>query len=305
MLSRKLFTAAIVAGLVSVGATAQAHEGEHTGTAKPDTSGDAVYLTARLNGANEVPTPGGPAVGDKDGFARAFVKIQGNQVSFGLKWRGISAPTAGHIHAGAAGVNGPVSVGFFGQALASSLRAGVGTVTVDDPAILKSLKKNPRQFYANLHNADFPGGAVRGQFQKTKPFDVESVLALGETLEADADGAQEIQAPGGPLVGDPDGEAKWQIRPTPHQVKYSVTWSGIAAPSLGHIHQAQAGANGPVVVDIFGALPASFSGAAGAVQAVDRALLKGLKTNPADFYTNIHTAEFPGGAVRGQLSAAH
>jgi hypothetical protein len=59
------------------------------------------------------------------------------------------------------------------------------------------------------------------------------------------------------------------------------------------------------VVDFFGALPASFSGAAGAVQAVDPALLRSLRTNPAGFYTNLHTAEFPGGAVRGQLSAAH
>ena len=176
MLSRKLFTAAIVAGLMSVGTAAQAHDGEHHEPVKPVTSGKPVYLTAFLNGAKEVPTPGGPAVGDTDGFAQALVKIQGNQVSFGLKWRGISAPTAGHIHAGAAGANGPVNVGFFGQALATSLRAGVGTVTVADPAIIESLKKNPQAFYANIHTAEFPGGAVRGQFQKTKPFNVESVL---------------------------------------------------------------------------------------------------------------------------------
>jgi hypothetical protein len=33
----------------------------------------------------------------------------------------------------------------------------------------------------------------------------------------------------------------------------------------------------------------------------DTALLNALKTDPSSFYTNLHTAEFPGGAVRGQL----
>jgi CHRD domain-containing protein len=308
MLSRKLFTAAIVAGLIGVGAPGQAHDGpggEHGGSATPSSSGKAVYLTAELNGANEVPTPGGPAVGDPNGHAQAFVKIQGNQVSFGLKWRGIAAPTAGHIHAGAAGANGPVSVGFFGQALAPSVRAAVGTVTVADAAVIESIKTNPGAFYANIHTAEFPGGAVRGQFEKAKPFDVESVLTLNSTLEANADAAQEVQVPGGPLVGDADGRARWELKQTSHKLRYSTTWKRIAAPTAGHVHQARAGANGSVVVDVFGALPASFSGVAGSVPAVSRQVMKGLSNNPARFYTNIHTAEFPGGAVRGQLSAAH
>ena len=310
MLNRLLFTAVIVAGLIGVGAPAQAHDGEHGESAKPstsapNTSGKAVYLTARLNAANEVPTPGGPAVNDPNGHARAYVKIQGNQVSFGLKWRGIAAPTAGHIHAGAAGANGPVSVGFFGQALAPSVRAAVGTVTVADAAVIESIKKNPGKFYANIHTAEFPGGAVRGQFHKTKAFDVKSVLRLNNTLKANANAAQEVQVPGGPLVGDPDGRAKWELKPTSRQLRYSTTWSRIAAPTAGHVHQAPAGANGPVVADVFGSLPASFSGVRGVVPGVDRQVLKGLRYNPRGFYTNLHTGEFPGGAVRGQLSRAH
>ncbi len=310
MRSRKLFTATVVAALMSVGAPAQAHDGEHTEAAKPSTSapnknGKAVYLTARLNGANEVPTPGGPAVNDPNGHARAYVKIQGNQVSFGLKWRNIAAPTAGHIHAGGTRVNGPVNVGFFGQALAPSVRAAVGTVTVADAAVIESLKKNPGQFYANIHTAEFPGGAVRGQFHKTNPFDVKSVLRLNNTLKANANAAQEVQVPGGPLVGDADGRAKWELKPTSHKLRYSTTWSRIAAPTAGHVHQAPAGANGTVVAEVFGALPASFSGVAGNVPGVNRQVLKGLRYHPSGFYTNLHTAEFPGGAVRGQLSAAH
>ena len=35
--------------------------------------------------------------------------------------------------------------------------------------------------------------------------------------------------------------------------------------------------------------------------AVEPEKLKPIVANPAGFYVNIHTADFPGGAVRGQL----
>jgi hypothetical protein len=308
MLSKNLFSAVVVAGLIGVGVPAQAHDGEHVGepggSATPSSRGKAVYLVAELNGANEVPTPGGPAVGDPNGHALALVKIRGNRVSFGLQWRGTAAPTAGHIHAGAAGANGPVSVGFFGQALPLSVRAALGTVTVADAAVIEAIKDNPGGFYVNIDTADFPGGAVRGQLQTAMPLHMESVLWFGRNLKANANAAQEVQVPGGPLVGDANGRARWALKATPRKLRYSTTWRRLDAPTAGHVHKAPAGANGAVVLDLFGALPDSFSGVAGRLPAPSRRVLKGLWNNPAGFYTNIHTAEFPGGAVRGQLSAA-
>jgi hypothetical protein len=35
---------------------------------------------------------------------------------------------------------------------------------------------------------------------------------------------------------------------------------------------------------------------------VDRAEAKEILKNPADYYVNVHNAEFPLGALRGQLS---
>jgi hypothetical protein len=49
-------------------------------------------LAASLNGANEVPVQGGPAVGDKDGAALQFVKVKGDKVSVAVKWRGTGQP---------------------------------------------------------------------------------------------------------------------------------------------------------------------------------------------------------------------
>jgi hypothetical protein len=42
----------------------------------------------------------------------------------------------------------------------------VGTVTSQDEQILANIVANPSNFYVNVHNADFPGGAVRGQLQE-------------------------------------------------------------------------------------------------------------------------------------------
>jgi len=37
------------------------------------------------------------------------------------------------------------------------------------------------------------------------------------------------------------------------------------------------------------------------VSPVDRRLLMDIIQHPQDYYVNVHTADFPGGAIRGQL----
>ena len=120
-------------------------------------------------------------------------------------------------------------------------------------------------------------------------------------LEAHLDGRQEVPVAGGPAVGDPTGRAVAHINAHGTQVGFAFAWVGIQ-PTLGHIHKAPFGANGPVVVPLFGsAVPATVIAVAGTVNGVDAALVKDIAAHPAQFYTNLHTAQFPGGAVRGQL----
>jgi hypothetical protein len=224
-----------------------------------------------------------------------------------MKWKGIAAPTAGHIHLGATGVNGAVKVPFFGAALPNTLTAAVGTVTVTEPGLLDSIKSNPGGFYANIHTGEFPGGAVRGQLHKvTHPVDLNSFLR-GGPLTAVLDGDQEVPAPGGKPVGDPDGHAVSFVRSSRGKVNFAFSWNGIGAPTDGHIHQGAAGVNGAVVVPLFSApagLPASITGVAGVVDDVKTDLARSISRDPSSFYTNLHTAEFGGGAVRGQLFRA-
>jgi CHRD domain/Protein of unknown function (DUF3455) len=142
------------------------------------TSSKPVYFASVLRGANEVPVPNGPAVGDKDGIAVEFMRIQGNQVSFAIKWSGIAAPTAGHVHLGKKGTNGDVKIPFFAEKLPDSLNAVSGSVTVNDAKLLSDLRSDPGGFYFNIHTGEFPGGALRGQVHRlTRPVDLGRALS--------------------------------------------------------------------------------------------------------------------------------
>jgi hypothetical protein len=264
--------------------------------------GPATFLTAELTGAQEVPTPGGPAVGDPDGKASALVEVKGDRVTFAFSWRGISAPTLGHIHEGAVGANGPVRVGLFGTPMPDTVTAAAGQLTVTDAALAQRLRTNPAGFYVNLHTKEFPGGAVRGQLKATKKhLNVLSIVHGGKLRSLDT-GGQEVPVAGGPKVGDPDGVAAGFVDAHGSTVDYSFAWLNIAAPTLGHIHQGRAGSNGDVKVPLFGtAVPANVFAVSGTVTKVDPALVQQIRRDPRGFYTNLHTTEFPGGAVRGQL----
>jgi hypothetical protein len=164
--------AAAVIPAFAAGGTRTDHAG-HTGSQTIVSQSGTVaggsggtLLATSLRGANEVPVQGGPAVGDKDGAALEFIEVKGNKVSVAVKWRGIGRPTMLHIHQGAKGTNGGVKIDFSKLIDNSKGHRLVGTVEVDDPALLNQLTTDPGSFYANLHTAEFPGGAVRGQLHK-------------------------------------------------------------------------------------------------------------------------------------------
>ena len=81
------------------------------------------------------------------------------------------------------------------------------------------------------------------------------------------------------------------------EVCWEITVSNISTPVAAHIHHAPAGVNGMVVVGLVPQGPLS----SGCV-AADPGLIKTIAKNPADYYVNVHTTDYPAGAIRGQLS---
>jgi hypothetical protein len=110
-------------------------------------------LSATLNGTNEV---GG---GDKDGTGSFAARMAKGQLCYTLTTANIDEATMAHIHTGAAGVNGPVYIGL------PDLDAGEHCQDIDGERAA-ALKSKPEGYYVNVHNGDFPGGAIRGQLTK-------------------------------------------------------------------------------------------------------------------------------------------
>lgn len=118
----------------------------------------AQSFSAPLTGAAEVPGPG-----DTDGTGFAVVAFNGTTLTYTILAQNIAAPTAAHIHTGAAGVSGDVLVNFNPQFIAGT---AIGTVSVPADTAARIIG-NPAGFYVNVHNADFPNGAIRGQLVPT------------------------------------------------------------------------------------------------------------------------------------------
>ncbi|HYI11427.1 MAG TPA: CHRD domain-containing protein [Thermoanaerobaculia bacterium] len=239
-----------------------------------------VTLTAALNGANERPNPG-----DADGVGFAVVTFDrvANTVTYSLVSQGIAAPVAAHIHRGTADVAGPVIIDFAPTFTNGAATGSVGATN----ALINEVISNPGAFYVNIHTPEFPGGAIRGQLGGPG----SSAVVFGATLN----GANER-----PTAGDPDGSGFAIVRfdRNSNTVHYALVSQDIGAPVAAHIHRGTADVAGPVVVDFH---PTFVAGAASGSVTADSAIITEILGNPAGFYVNIHNAEYPGGAIRGQL----
>ena len=131
-------------------------------------------LEAQLDGRAEV-GPGKRIAGDPNGRGEAYVfgidndpytlcyvltvdKIQLVPVAQGMM---------AHIHEGAAGTNGPIVANLAGPEDGNA----ADCLTEDEPGkfptgesgIVQRILGNPSGFYVNVHNPQYPNGAIRGQ----------------------------------------------------------------------------------------------------------------------------------------------
>ncbi|MBI4914388.1 MAG: CHRD domain-containing protein [Acidobacteria bacterium] len=242
---------------------------------------EAQTFRASLEGGREV-----GAAGDPDGTGLAVLTIDGSSLKYWLWAKGIAAPTAAHVHAGRAGEAGAVRID-----LAPTFQPAVGGVFVAtgtvnaDPATLQAIDQTPGGFYVNLHNVSFPDGAIRGQLLGDGP----SSLAAAAILR----GARAT-----PTTGDPDGRGAAALVVDGQTLFYYVWVRDVASPGAARIHRGDAGSAGALALD----LGASFvSGVAAGSVGTDQATAADLLARPDTYYVDVVNAEFPGGALRGQL----
>ncbi|WP_157156228.1 CHRD domain-containing protein [Diaminobutyricimonas sp. LJ205] len=124
-------------------------------TANADASTNFLpFSHTRLTGAVEVPGPGDP---NGRGFAFVRWDTDDGTVCYNVFVRRIAPATAAHIHIGDRNTAGPVVQGL------EAPTDGYSSGCVDNAALAAALDANPDNYYVNVHNADFPAGAVRGQ----------------------------------------------------------------------------------------------------------------------------------------------
>lgn len=236
---------------------------------------------AAMTGAAEFPA----GSGSPDGSGLAVITVSGTTVSFSIQVKGISTPTLAHIHKAPLGASGPVVIDFNAPMFVYGFATGTATASANDVA---DLLANPSDYYVNVHTAEFPAGALRGQLGPVPQPTASFVTALSGAGES-------------PAAGSPTGGGVAQVTISGTTVVYTLIVQGLAStPTAAHIHRGLLGASGPVVVPF----PTPFvSGVSSGTTTITPQLAGEILSNPSGFYVNVHTVEFPGGAVRGVLNA--
>jgi hypothetical protein len=243
----------------------------------PSSGGTAIRTS--LRGVVERPEPGDP-----DGSGQATIRLRKNQgqVCFRLSVADIALPAVGaHIHRGNANVSGDVVVPLRNP---NAQGTSSGCVTASR-TIVNQILRSRGSFYVNVHTNAFPGGAVRGQLGPTAGvrFFIVGLRGSEEVPPADPDGT---------------GTAGLRLRSGNTEVCFTLAVRDILLPATGaHIHRAPRGQNGNVVIPFAAPVTGTSSGCVTA----NADLVDEILANPEGFYVNVHNAQFPGGAVRGQL----
>ena len=103
-------------------------------------------------------------------------------------------------------------------------------------------------------------------------------------------------------AGDADGtgSALITVNLGQREVCWDVSVADIVLPgTAAHIHEAPAGVRGGIVVSL---TPPGITGrSVGCAADLDAALLQDILTDPESYYVNVHTIDFPAGAIRGQF----
>ena len=139
------------------------HNGDHpAGAVRGQVLGDGAghsSLAGTLRGHRQV-----DSAGDPDGEGFGIVTFTDSMAHFFFSTSNIAGATAAHIHMGTSAENGPVKIDTM-----ASFTDGVSVTAVeieDDLAL--QVFATPENYYFNIHNDEFPSGAVRGQLRPTE-----------------------------------------------------------------------------------------------------------------------------------------
>lgn len=169
-------------------------------------------------------TLAGGSGGDSDGVGFAVVTFAGTKVDYSILVQKIASPTAAHIHrASDNGVAIDFNVNFIGN-------LATGSVTASEAAVAAVLA-NPAGHYVNVHNAEFPGGAIRGTLMATSEGTIVVVPVIA-TLKGQAGSNFKSDLVVGNQGSNPvDVIAEWY--PTGQTLTGPAKTASLSVPAMG------------------------------------------------------------------------
>lgn len=235
------------------------------------------------------------------GYGEIEAELDGNTLTLSGNFQNLSSAVAQnisgglHIHSAPTGSNGPVAIILNAQldpdGRGGQLLAGDNTFQLS-PSETEQLRN--RNFYVNLHTEEFPQGELRAQL----------LPASEKYFQASLSGNQENPA----VLSSGNGMVMIEINQD--ELVLSGSFNGLTSPfdpnvAMGaHIHLGAAGTNGGVEIILDADVDAD--GLSGVFLpennsfAIDSSLISLLERRL--MYVNIHTEDFQGGEIRGQIT---
>lgn len=254
-----------------------------------------IGFSANLEGAQENP----PVTTNARGTGTFMLNNAGTELTYDVTGTGFgSRVTLGHFHNAAVGVNGSVvrDFNFLATATNGLAATAIGVWKSSDatqpltPTLLNELLSG--NIYANLHTSQNGGGEIRGQLK----------LNLGISFSTKLTGLQEAPTP---VITRSTGTGFFVLADGGNELTYQVTYASLSSSfSASHFHNAAAGVAGGVVrnVNFSSSNPNTAAGSwknSDATQPLSPALL--VELLGGRLYFNIHSANFGGGEIRGQV----
>ena len=244
-------------------------------TASADHLSSNLQLTARLNGANEVPA----VMTDAQGVGIFTLNADRNQISIDVSVSGLSGSITGiHIHEGAVGTNGGVVFD-----LSSGINGNRVRMQLKDFTAAQLATFINGGYYLNVHTEQNPAGEIRGQVLLESDFSYVAMLS----------GDAEVPA----VTTLASGMGVFALSKSGYKLDINVVFNGILSGVTGaHLHQGGPNENGDVVENLTDFIVDGNR----IIATVDPTeYLDALRSG--NIYLNIHSAVNPGGEIRGQL----
>lgn len=213
-----------------------------------------------------------------EALARVELHESTGEVCLTMRTVEVEPPITVHLHQG--GEDGPILATFFDQTTDLNPQ-GCATVGAD---VVRDIQDNGFGYTLDIHSAGIPGdGRISG------PLAASSLDAF-LTPEAVTSGP-----------GDPDGTGiiSLFVFDRSGEIFFFVNTEGLTSPLTVELHKVARGdTDGPVVATL--AEGATHDDPAGNFF-IERSLARDLNRNPSSYYILVRSADFPAGALRGQL----